>query len=1453
VVAAFLALAARGMFVQGGWLAGVVRQAIVSHLVEGLNRPVALGGVGGDLLHGIDLRDLVIAERGGFSRGVAFSADRIHLVFDLRQLFFHPTDILPSITSADLFTPHLAVVRDAAGLWNLRDLFTPELTPLRRQFRGRIVVHDGLLAYTDSSVAVPPPFVSRLTRIAGAIDFHQVQQVSLEFRGRSSDGEDATIQGRYLPDERTFDLDVTAQNGSARLWGGYLVRLSEIRWEGGKFDGRVHILVTPSGAEFVVDYTASLRLTDAEIEYLPTHMRLRHLSGALAIDTDHASTLGLTLTANGSPLQVRGDVVYPGGGWLDLTVSSPGLDLSTVRALFFPRAHVGLAGQASGDVWITGPVGRPYLDGDVTSARGRLNRQAFEALRTRFHYAAGTLTLNDLAAQLAGGRVSGDAVLDVSRETPSYLFAGTAENLDMSALPAAGLPVTDGLIGRATGEMVGAGMGGRVQLMAGVAIGSGSVHGQAFHDLHAVFWDDDGAVDLDFLQVNVGATTVYAFGHVFRSGALDLAVAAQDVSLDQLAARLTLGGAQANGSQLSGRADLDGHLSGTAASPIVSGSVTAWDGRVGPVSFAFARGDLSVSPQGIASRRLALASGAASYQLSGGLRFHPLAAVNLRVDAEGVEAASLLNTAAGTPGVTGTLSAHLSLDGSLAHPRGTGRVTLAHGSVAGQRVDRVEAQFAADGQRVRITSLDAQRDESRLHAAGTVDPRGPLDLSISVDRVRIAEFSSALGLAFAPRGTLALSGAVRGTLRAPQLSGTLHAPDLVIGGQTFDASGTMDYRAGLLRVSPLQLAQGPGRYSLNGELRLGLHPSADLALDITNGQIATIVRAAGVSPPVPVAGTIDGRIALTGPLADPSAHLSLAMHGGQVGGAPMGTGTADLMLSHGSIDIRRLELNPGQGQIAAQGRVILNGTSAVEVSARELDPNILRPFFHLNRPLVGKLNFTMQWSGPTRNPTAGLSLEATDAGVPGAAADRIVGLAYYKDGVIHIEDGTIAKGPHKVVVQGTLPVAPGGLTLDSRGPLRLDLRLADADLSFVSLLSPRIHDSGGTVEGEVRIGGTVGDPQMSGVVRSQGGHLRVDPLQTPIEDINVDVAFSQDQVLVRNLSATVGGGLVQAHGTVAVSNLRPGKVDLDLIAARVTAAVPGLYEGGVDAGLTVSGHAERLVLSGTVTLSHGRVAVGDQLQPAGSGGTPVGLDIAIVAGDDVWFSEGAVRAELGGAVHAGGTLGQPKLSGTIRSLGGTVTLLGTLFQLTDGEAMFSEALGLVPRISARAQAVYGETRVFLDVNGVPPDPTVTWSSDPPMTQSEILSLVVGNSGGTGSAAALAGQEIGRLLLGSVGQAIQRALHLDEFSISYDPQNPVTLRIGKFIVRNLYLALSEVFARPPGAAPTLPGPGSLTRLTNTGQAYTVFSLEYFLSPSVFLTYDVDTLGDNGIFLLTRVPF
>jgi translocation and assembly module TamB len=263
-------------------------------------------------------------------------------------------------------------------------------------------------------------------------------------------------------------------------------------------------------------------------------------------------------------------------------------------------------------------------------------------------------------------------------------------------------------------------------------------------------------------------------------------------------------------------------------------------------------------------------------------------------------------------------------------------------------------------------------------------------------------------------------------------------------------------------------------------------------------------------------------------------------------------------------------------------------------------------------------------------------------------------------------------------------------------------------------------------------------------------------------------------------------------------------------------------------------------LSGKVTLSQGEITpgaipgstAGGSAGKAGGGLADLKLDVNLEVGQKVALVLGPVRSDIAGEVHAGGTLARPLLSGRITSPGGQVEAMGANFRLLDGEAVFSESLGVEPQISARAMAVYGDAVVFLQVQGLASHLTLSLSSNPPMSQADIVTLI--------------GRNVGIPLT-----SIQRALSLSALSINYGQQSP-TLTVGKLLFPNLYISISQVFSGSENQSVNLLSAGGipLNPRVSSGQAYTEGAIEYFLSPQVLLTFSADTLGDIGMFVITR---
>jgi len=86
------------------------------------------------------------------------------------------------------------------------------------------------------------------------------------------------------------------------------------------------------------------------------------------------------------------------------------------------------------------------------------------------------------------------------------------------------------------------------------------------------------------------------------------------------------------------------------------------------------------------------------------------------------------------------------------------------------------------------------------------------------------------------------------------------------------------------------------------------------------------------------------------------------------------------------------------------------------------------------------------------------------------------------------------------------------------------------------------------------------------------------------------------------------------------------------------------------------------------------------------------------------------------------------------------------------------------------------------------------------------------------------------VFGSVGRAVAQAFGLEEFAIAYDVEQPLTLRVGKSVVRNLYVTVTSEF----GVEPRY-----------------VWSLEYRFTPTTMLSFSVDNLGTYDV--LYRITY
>ncbi|MDQ7842464.1 MAG: translocation/assembly module TamB domain-containing protein [Armatimonadota bacterium] len=1450
VIVALLAplLAARGRTAFAAPL-DWVRTRVVEEASRALGRDVEVEAISGDPVRGLVFSGVRVAGPPGRPGGPIFAAARITVTFDVPRLLRDLAlrrGVSAGITSVVLERPLLAISRDARGRWNVEDLARRRgVVPAQIAFRGEVVFREGSVVFSDArrlpapSAAPSSPFSAHFDRVTGALDFSRLPSLGFVLDAVNTDGRTpATLHaaGTVATGGRTLALDLTTGGASIDHWGPYLVPLPWLVWGGGTFDGTLHLLVSPWRRARALDYRGVIQVRDGRAVLLPRRTVLSAIDGRLAVDNLGVATEGMTMTVGGSPLSVRGTVTSVGGVAVDLALRSRALDLRTLQSLLFPRAGVRIAGRAGGEVRVVGPLDSPRVEGEVREASGSINGHPIRDASGRLTYYGGVVVFDHATAAAAGGRLQGHLRLDL--DSRRFFLLGSARSVELGALVAAGGPLGPAPAGRVSGMVAAAGDAGSMVIQSRVTAGAGRLFGESFDGIEALIGYDRGRIEIDRFEARQGRSRLHLFGTAGRSGSLDLAVSGTDINLRRVGDRLTAP------HPVTGIADVRAQIRGSLRSPVADGVLRARGGSLGPLTFDEVRGPFQVTRTDLSTTGLVLTEGKAHVTARGGLRWAPPGRMDLTLDAAGWPAARVVEIARLPLRAAGTVQGSLRLAGPLRNPKIEGTATLLGGQVAGQRIDRAEAAFRWTGTALDLEALHFRTNASTIGARGRVARNGRIDLTFAARDLDVTDIAAITSDAVAAAGHLDLSGTLSGTLRSPAVSATVASRDLALNGQRFPAAeGLIRYQQGRLTLAPLTLRQDDGAFTLSGTVPLRADASFDLDVAARQARLSTLLGLGRIRSPVAVQGTVSGRLRTSGTLTRPRALLDVTVSDAQLGDQPISEAVLRAELADGIVTLQDLRVRPERGELVGAGRIDLRGESEVEVGGTGLDLDLLRPLLNVRRPLGGTMDATVQLSGTLNDPVVGLSFSAQEGAVGAARFDRLILQAFYRGGQLHIENALLQEDRHKVRLTGTVPFNPARFRFDESRTMALHLDLVDSDLGAVGLLTDRVEEASGPLTGEVDITGTVARPQMRGTVATSGGTLKLRGVAPALEQVTGEVRLSEDTLHTGGVTARMGGGEVSLTGSAGIRNFRLDRLALDLRASGVRLEIPQLYAGLVDAGLRIGGTAAQPEIAGTATLSRGDLYVGSFAARTpdrnGRSGIDSRLNVELVAGDALWVNVGSLRLPAHGAVRAGGTWRAPRLAGEVTADRGTFVAFNHNFTLTEGRATFTEFQGVIPTIDARAETRATVIRpgaqstrpevvpviIYLHVTGTPDNLTLALSSEPPLDRAEIVAALARQVGVT---RLLAGEsletvlraELSAALFGSVGRAVARALGLDEFTIEYATARPLTLRVGRLLIRDLYVTLTTEF---------------------TDQRRYIWGLEWRLTPITMFTLSVDNLG------------
>lgn len=654
---------------------------------------------------------------------------------------------------------------------------------------------------------------------------------------------------------------------------------------------------------------------------------------------------------------------------------------------------------------------------------------------------------------------------------------------------------------------------------------------------------------------------------------------------------------------------------------------------------------------------------------------------------------------------------HLVFSGPFANPTVTLAAELAPLALPPLELDRAVVSAEIAGGRLDLTRGVFRIGGGGGRAEGTVRwdrSRDQLDLHLSGQDIPLARLGGWLDTPVELEGRAGFSGSLRGSIASPAGSFALGLTGVAAAGIPLgDGSARVELAGGAFTARALQLSQGlrgeaswqvPGRrvqarLSWEGLDLASVHPALSLLAGPSGD--ATLE----LDWPLDGVARIDGGIV--------SSRAALELHLGE-GGIALGARLGEA--AEAELDLERT----GRG---------LEGAGTVRVHrAGELLERLL-PGRGL--PLEGSAAAALEVDWPRGEaPTLRGRLEKAELELD----DRPVRL---------LQPAVVLAGPEGVRLEG-LHATVGGdevflrLGRGAGGALSGNLS-GTLDALLLRLVLPE-WEPAGRVSGVVELLGTVARPRLEGLVRVEKGSFRLPGTTLVFGSIDGTAELGDGQATLGDVGLRVMGGRATCSGTV-----RPGSGGLELDLEGTAGGVRYTVLPGLEARLSGSwwlrGPVEDLELGGRLTVDHASLRrredvasilmdwFGQKSRPSAGSDQPR-LALHVEADRSIEARTPFVHLAASAELDIGGTPAHPGVVGRIELLeGGDLILRGVRYELDRGIITFIDPASIEPRIDLQARAWVDLYTVTVTLQGTPDRLVPTLTSEPPLQEADILSLL----------------------------------------------------------------------------------------------------------------------------------
>jgi hypothetical protein len=297
------------------------------------------------------------------------------------------------------------------------------------------------------------------------------------------------------------------------------------------------------------------------------------------------------------------------------------------------------------------------------------------------------------------------------------------------------------------------------------------------------------------------------------------------------------------------------------------------------------------------------------------------------------------------------------------------------------------------------------------------------------------------------------------------------------------------------------------------------------------------------------------------------------------------------------------------------------------------------------------------------------------------------------------------------------------------------------DLSIAEFATSTIEKADGVVGIDLKIGGTLKKPRLSGTGDVTEGSVRITGIETPIENINGRFDLDNGLLALSGFTSNLASARATLDGKMDFFMTKWPTMNLNLGLNGNKLKVYPFQVAKVRGRLTVTGTERPYLVSGKILLENavsrekianargpGLRAVQYMPPPSTTSSAAIPLfrlDIAVSAPGNIIVQNELMDLEAKGELRIVGTIDNPRPLGLATAVQGKILFKDRAFQIQSGTMEFDNPTMINPRYEVLATTEVANRRIQLFTVGrlEGRSPRIEFTSNPPMAESDILNLL----------------------------------------------------------------------------------------------------------------------------------